>query len=273
MSSETSIRSGLLQLKRYPFRKKELLQAWDAADELLLEVLYCGLCHSDLGHLNEERPTDAPPVVAGHEVVGRVVAVGDGVDRARIGQLCGLGFIAHIKDRKSHDIVTQGLRILKNLTHRGATGADPLHGDGAGVLIQIPDAFFREEMGRQGVKLPKAGAYGVGMVFLPRHGVGHRHTPSEVPYLANIWALKMLGVSHVLASAAVGSLREEIAPRDLVIADQGIDLTYRRAGTFFDELAVHVELALKMADRLIGGLGVGTAVQTDVAAPVGDEDE
>jgi glutamate synthase (NADPH/NADH) large chain len=82
---------------------------------------------------------------------------------------CGVGFVAHIKGRKSHDIVEKGLTILNNLTHRGATGADPLHGDGAGVLIQIPDAFFREEMGRRGVKLPKAGAYGVGMVFLPRH--------------------------------------------------------------------------------------------------------
>src|SRR5438874_3171902 len=80
---------------------------------------------------------------------------------------CGVGFVAHIKGRKSHDIVEKGLTILNNLTHRGATGADPLHGDGAGVLIQIPDAFYREVMPKQGVKLPKAGAYGVGMVFLP----------------------------------------------------------------------------------------------------------
>ncbi len=82
---------------------------------------------------------------------------------------CGVGFVAHIKGRKSHDIVAKGLTILNNLRHRGATGADPLHGDGAGLLVQIPDAFFREEMGRQGVKLPKAGAYGVGMIFLPRN--------------------------------------------------------------------------------------------------------
>src|SRR5918912_2384364 len=82
---------------------------------------------------------------------------------------CGVGFVAHIKGRKSHDIVEKGLTILNNLTHRGATGADPLHGDGAGVLVQIPDALFREEMAAKGVKLPKAGAYGVGMVFLPRN--------------------------------------------------------------------------------------------------------
>ena len=82
---------------------------------------------------------------------------------------CGVGFVAHIKGKKSHDIVEKGLTILNNLRHRGATGADPLHGDGAGLLVQIPDAFFRDEMAKAGVKLPKAGAYGVGMVFLPRN--------------------------------------------------------------------------------------------------------
>src|SRR5688500_2551144 len=82
---------------------------------------------------------------------------------------CGVGLVANIKGRKSHEIVENGITILNNLRHRGATGADPLHGDGAGLLTQIPDAFFREEMARQNVKLPKAGAYGVGMVFLPRN--------------------------------------------------------------------------------------------------------
>ena len=56
---------------------------------------------------------------------------------------CGVGFVAHIKGNKSHDMVSQGLQILENLTHRGATGADPLAGDGAGILLQFPDAFFR----------------------------------------------------------------------------------------------------------------------------------
>ncbi len=81
---------------------------------------------------------------------------------------CGVGFVAHIKGRKSHTIVEQGLTVLRNLTHRGAVGWDPKLSDGAGCLIQIPDRFFREEMARQGVKLPPAGQYGVGMVFLPR---------------------------------------------------------------------------------------------------------
>jgi glutamate synthase (NADPH/NADH) large chain len=81
---------------------------------------------------------------------------------------CGVGFVAHIKGRKSHSIVDQGLTVLRNLTHRGATGFDPKLGDGAGILIQIPDRFFREEMAKQGVTLPKPGQYGVGLVFLPR---------------------------------------------------------------------------------------------------------
>jgi len=89
-------------------------------------------------------------------------------DPAQEHDACGVGFIAHIKGRKSHTIIEQGLEILKNLTHRGAVGADPKAGDGAGILIQIPDQFFREEMAKQGVRLPPPGQYGVGMVFLPQ---------------------------------------------------------------------------------------------------------
>jgi len=89
-------------------------------------------------------------------------------DPANEHDACGVGFVAHIKGLKSHSIVEQGLLILKNLDHRGAVGADPLMGDGAGILIQIPDAYFREEMQKQGVTLPVPGDYGVGMVFLPQ---------------------------------------------------------------------------------------------------------
>ncbi len=81
---------------------------------------------------------------------------------------CGVGFVAHIKGHKSHAIVQQGLKILENLDHRGAVGADKLMGDGAGILIQLPDALYREEMAKQGVQLPPPGEYGVGMVFLPK---------------------------------------------------------------------------------------------------------
>ncbi len=81
---------------------------------------------------------------------------------------CGVGFVAHIKGQKAHAIVEQGLKILENLDHRGAVGADKLMGDGAGILIQIPDEFYRAEMAAKGVELPPPGEYGVGMIFLPK---------------------------------------------------------------------------------------------------------
>ena len=93
---------------------------------------------------------------------------------------CGVGFVAHIKGQKSHSIVEQGLLILKNLTHRGAVGADPLMGDGAGVLIQIPDQLYRDDMIAKGVKLPAPGDYGVGMVFLPKETASRKACEEEI---------------------------------------------------------------------------------------------
>jgi glutamate synthase (NADPH) large chain len=98
----------------------------------------------------------------------QALALGGLYDPANEHDACGVGFVAHIKGQKAHSIVEQGLKILENLDHRGAVGADALMGDGAGILIQIPDEFFRAEMAGQGVKLPPPGEYGVGMVFLPK---------------------------------------------------------------------------------------------------------
>ncbi|MDB5798466.1 MAG: glutamate synthase subunit alpha [Paucimonas sp.] len=101
-------------------------------------------------------------------------------DPANEHDACGVGFIAHIKGKKSHSIVEQGLQILKNLDHRGAVGADKLMGDGAGILIQLPDAYYREEMARQGVNLPPPGEYGVGMVFLPKENASRMACEQEI---------------------------------------------------------------------------------------------
>lgn len=79
--------------------------------------------------------------------------------------------------------------------------------------------------------------------IIPRHGEGHVHPPSNVPYQANIYALKSLGVTHIIATGATGSLREELKPRDIVIPDQVIDKTYRRANTFYPKAAVHCEFS------------------------------
>ena len=115
----------------------------------------------------EPTPT-APSTAADLERARAAAEVSGMYDRRNEHDACGVGFVAHICGQKSHEIVEQGLLILKNLDHRGAVGADPLMGDGAGVLIQIPDAVFREDMAAQGVALPPFGEYGVGMVFLPK---------------------------------------------------------------------------------------------------------
>ncbi len=96
-------------------------------------------------------------------------------DPANEHDACGVGFVANIKGRKSHAIIRQGLKILENLTHRGAVGADPQAGDGAGLLFQIPDAFLRAECAPLGIDLPHPEHYGVGMVFLPRHAACQDH--------------------------------------------------------------------------------------------------
>jgi len=81
---------------------------------------------------------------------------------------CGVGFVVNIKGRKSHEIIDRGLEILVNLNHRGAVGADPLVGDGAGCLIQMPDRLLRHWADSVGLKLPPPGRYAVAMCFLPQ---------------------------------------------------------------------------------------------------------
>src|SRR5262245_14909287 len=87
---------------------------------------------------------------------------------------CGVGFIVDLKNRKSHDLVEKALEILLNLEHRGACGCEANTGDGAGILLQTPHAFFLRECGRRDIHLPEPGEYGVGMVFLPT-GQRSRH--------------------------------------------------------------------------------------------------
>src|SRR5262245_38384512 len=81
---------------------------------------------------------------------------------------CGVGFIADLKRGASHGLIKDALAILENLEHRGAVGADPIAGDGAGILIQIPHAFFEEECAKLKIKLPKPGHYAVGHLFMPQ---------------------------------------------------------------------------------------------------------
>ncbi len=106
---------------------------------------------------------------------------------------CGIGFVADIKGTKRHGIIADGLRILCNLNHRGATGADPKMGDGSGILIQIPDAFFREECAKAGIKLPPAGDYGVGMCYLPSNPEARKFCEKQVETFIAAEGQKLLG--------------------------------------------------------------------------------
>jgi glutamate synthase (NADPH) large chain len=116
---------------------------------------------------------------------------------------CGIGLYANIHNKKSHEIVSRGLDILRNLEHRGAVGADPKAGDGAGILIQIPHEFFAAEAEKNSIKLPAAGQYGVGQLFMPRK-------PGVRAELERIWresvsdeGLKVLGWRDVPVDQSV----------------------------------------------------------------------
>jgi glutamate synthase (NADPH/NADH) large chain len=105
----------------------------------------------------------------GHAMIDPALPPAQGLyDPAKEHDACGVGFVAHMKNEKSHAIVQQGLQILLNLDHRGAVGADPKLGDGCGILVQIPHEFFREECATLGITLPAAGDYAIGQYFAPR---------------------------------------------------------------------------------------------------------
>jgi len=140
--------------------------------------------------------------------------IGQGLyDPANEHDACGLGFIAHIKGQKRHAIVTQALSILENLSHRGATGADPLQGDGAGILIQLPDRFLRRVCGEQSLTLPAIGQYGVGMVFLPKEPASRMACEQEIERAVASEGQVLLGWRDVPTNNSGLSLRtKEVEP-------------------------------------------------------------
>ncbi|QWT47315.1 glutamate synthase large subunit [Azospira inquinata] len=142
---------------------------------------------------------------------------------------CGVGFVAHIKNQKSHGIVEQGLEILKNLDHRGATGYDPLLGDGAGILLQLPDALLRPEAAKLGITLPEFGSYACGNIFLPQSDNGRLACESAVARIVHEEGQVFLGWRDVprnnqgLAQAAKDSepvVRQVFIGKGANVADQ-----------------------------------------------------
>src|SRR5690554_4197829 len=124
---------------------------------------------------------------------------------------CGVGFIANIKGAKSHQIVRDGLAMLENLTHRGAVGADPLMGDGAGVLIHIPDRLFREEMAKEGVELPAPGQYAMAHFFMPQASEDREFVLQGILVSSQSEGFALLGVRHVPVDNSSLSKAPEIA--------------------------------------------------------------
>ena len=126
---------------------------------------------------------------------------------------CGVGFVARMDGIPSHEMVRQGLEILRNLEHRGATGADACVGDGAGILLQLPVEFLAKECGRLGIELPQRGCWGVGMIFLPVDG-GAETCKGLVETCAVLEGLRVLGWREVpLGDAGLGRAARETQPR------------------------------------------------------------
>src|SRR5579862_259802 len=142
---------------------------------------------------------------------------------------CGVGFIANIKNRKSHRIILDGVNILHNLAHRGAVSADPLAGDGAGILIQNPDRLFRAEAQKLKFNLPPAGSYGVGMVFLSRNPETRRACEEGIEALVRAEGQIFLGWRDVPVDPSF--LGETIRPNAPVIRQFFVEKGPRCADT------------------------------------------
>jgi glutamate synthase domain-containing protein 2/glutamate synthase domain-containing protein 1/glutamate synthase domain-containing protein 3 len=134
-------------------------------------------------------------------------------DPANEHDACGVGFVVNIRGEQSHQIVRSGLEILVNLTHRGACGCDPLTGDGAGILTQIPHEFFRAKAAELGIELPAAGDYGVGTVFLPRDDVQRRYCEERFEAITADEGQVFLGWRDVpIDNAVLGQTARDVEP-------------------------------------------------------------
>src|SRR5829696_4242428 len=138
---------------------------------------------------------------------------------------CGLGFVARLDGRRTRETVEEGLEVLHNLEHRGTTGSDPETGDGAGILTQIPDGFFRQECKELGIELPAAGSYGVGMLFESGEN-GESGCEGRLAEICGEEGQDLLGFRDVpIVPEAVGKVARSVMPRirQLFIGRRGGD--------------------------------------------------
>jgi glutamate synthase domain-containing protein 2/glutamate synthase domain-containing protein 1/glutamate synthase domain-containing protein 3 len=127
---------------------------------------------------------------------------------------CGVGFICHIKGQESHQVVSDALKMLENMNHRGACGCEEDSGDGAGIMVKTPDSFFRRECKKLNITLPPAGQYGVGMLFLPKDAVQRHMCERILERIARDNGMKVLGWRDVpVDSRFVGPTPKAVEPR------------------------------------------------------------
>lgn len=126
--------------------------------------------------------------------------------------------------------------------------------DDPGIIKNAVEKTVETTYGAPASPLVCGQIQGVDVVILARHGKGHTIMPTKVPYRANIWALKEVGCTHILATTACGSLQDEIKPRDFIFPDQFIDFTKHRNLTFFEDRVVHTAMAEPFCPNLRGAL-------------------
>ncbi|MEM7773295.1 MAG: glutamate synthase central domain-containing protein, partial [Cyanobacteria bacterium P01_A01_bin.37] len=167
---------------------------------------------------------------------------------------CGVGFVVHMKGQQSHDIVEQALTILQNLTHRGAVGAEPNTGDGAGILMQLPHRFMKKVAASNGIVLPDPGHYGVGMIFGSPDATAREHARQAFGNVVESEGLQVLGWRDVPTDHA--SLGKTARASEPFMQQVFIE----RSPSVPDELAFERKLYIirKMAHQAIHATGIDT---------------
>jgi glutamate synthase (NADPH/NADH) large chain len=150
---------------------------------------------------------------------------------------CGVGFIANIKGRKSRQIVSDAINILCNLEHRGAVGADPRAGDGAGILVQIPHAFFVRKAAEIGFQLPKPGEYAIGALFMPRETAWRNVIKSIIADQIKNEGLVLPGWREVPTDTSLGDRRRPSLPNAVFIGRNGTSRPTRSSNDDFTSCA------------------------------------
>ena len=169
---------------------------------------------------------------------------------------CGVGMVANIKGDKTHSIIEESLQVLNNLGHRGASGSDPDTGDGAGILVQMPDAFFRKVTSSLGFTLPIEGEYGVGMAFLPQDAIAAATVVAHIEQVAASEGLTMLGWRDVpLDDSTIGRDARAVCPtiRQFFVGKGDADTPDRAA------LERKLYVVRKVFENTLGQTGISDA--------------